>query len=195
MIPAVNPPQITQISWEVLSKRFTTKAVLNLSQLTAIQRILLTSDGTLTDLLECYSLEPIQVIKLTEEPIFITGQSPLEITPETEATERKILLHGQHSGQNWLYAESVIVNERLQQQFNHGLLNSNKPIGKLWTEYKVETFKESLYYFSESAGELANHFGIAASEVLLCRTYRVFSQRQPIMLITEKFPSCFYQKT
>lgn len=192
MSPVVEPRLITQISWEVLSKRFTTKATLNLSQLTTIQRILLTTDGTLTDLLECYLLEPIQVTKLAELPIFITSPNPLEIAPETEASERKILLQGQHSGQNWLYAESFIVNERLQQQFNHGLSNSNKPIGKLWSEHRVETFKEALYYFSEPAGELAGYFNIQPSDVLLCRTYRVFSQRQPIMLITEKFPSCFY---
>ncbi len=193
MSPAVESHQITQVSWEVLSKRFTTKAVLNLSQLTAIQRILLTTDGTLTDLLECYLLEPIQVTKLAELPILITSPNPLEIEPDTEASERKILLQGQHSGQNWLYAESFIVNERLQQQFNHGLSNSNKPIGKLWSEHRVETFKEALYYFSEPAGELAGYFNIQPNDILLCRTYRVFSQRQPIMLITEKFPSCFYQ--
>jgi chorismate-pyruvate lyase len=184
--------QIASIAWETLAGRFSTQEALHLRSLSPLQRILLTTDGTLTELLECYLLEPIIVDKLAEFPIYINGDNPLALDETVEVTERKILLKGKHSGQNWLYAESLLINERLHSQFEHGLINTNKPIGKLWMEYKIETFKETLYCFREPAGELSTYFDISPEEPLWCRTYRVFSQRQPVMLITEKFPSSFY---
>ena len=181
-----------QVAWDTIAQRFFSKQPLDLRDLSEIQRIFLTTDGTLTDILEIYLLEPIQIFKILETPIAVTGSNPLEIDEETDAMERHVLLQGQQSSKSWLYAESIIVSERIQRQFDRGLKQSNKPIGKLWTEYKVETFKETLYCFQEPAGHLADHFDIKPTDSLVCRTYRVFTQRQPVMLITEKFPLSFY---
>ena len=181
-----------QVAWETIAQRFFSKQSLDLQGLSEIQRIFLTTDGTLTDILEVYLLEPIQIYKILETPISVAGENLLEIDEDTDAMERQVLLQGQQSSKSWLYAESIIVSERIQRQFDRGLKQSNKPIGKLWTEYKVETFKETLYCFQEPAGNIASHFNIAPTDSLICRTYRVFTQSQPVMLITEKFPRSFY---
>jgi chorismate-pyruvate lyase len=102
--------------------------------------------------------------------------------------ERQILLQGKTSLRNWLYADSIIVLERVEERFREKLIKSHIPIGKLWREHKTETFKEIVIYALEQAGDLSDYFDIKREDKLLRRTYRVFSDRQPVMMITEKFP-------
>ncbi|ALG69299.2 chorismate--pyruvate lyase family protein [Beggiatoa leptomitoformis] len=166
---------------------------LTLTKLSPFQRILLITDGTLTELLEAYLQEPIIVIKLAETMLDSTEAIPaLEINIGQKIIKRDILLQGKETGKNWLYAESVIVPDRLEASFREQLLGSKTPIGKLWLAHRLETFKEKLTFTAEPAGELADFFKVVTTDTLLSRTYRVFSQRLAIMMITEKFPQQFY---
>ncbi len=163
--------------------------------LSPFQRILLTTDGTLTDILEAYLFESIQVVKLSEELVRTTENIlPLELKNESEVIERKILLQGKISRNNFIYAESVIVPERLEERFKNRLLNSQIPIGRLWLEHRMETFKEIVDSGKERANKLSCYFNIKAEENILFRTYRLFNNHVPIMLITEKFPESYFQK-
>lgn len=165
------------------------------STLSVFQRILLTTDGTLTEILEAYLLEPIQIVKLSEGVVSITKDIlPLDLKTGSEVIERKILLQGKISRRNFIYAESILVTERLEQKFQDGLLKSKIPMGKLWLEHKLETFKEIIDSSKESAENLSNYFKIAKEDKMLSRTYRVFSSRQPIIMITEKFPANYFLK-
>lgn len=164
-------------------------------QLNVFQKILLKTDGTLTEILEAYVSENIHVVKLSEK--FLSGISVpdakiLDITRDREVIERKILLQGMHTGKNWLYAESFIVPDRLGIKFRNDLISSGIPIGKLWKTHRMETFKEMIAVFREPGGHIAAYFGISAGDALLCRTYRVFSKQKPVMMITEKFPGTYY---
>ncbi|MBE9562231.1 MAG: chorismate lyase [Proteobacteria bacterium] len=162
-------------------------------ELTSFQRILLVADGTLTKILEAHLTEALEVVKLSEKIITTTKDIlPLEIKAGCEVIKRNILLQGQITQRNWLYAESIIVIERLDKNFRDKLISSDIPIGKLWSEHKIETFKEVIVSAREPAGNLAKHFEIARTEKLLYRTYRVFSKQQPVMMITEKFPESYF---
>lgn len=135
------------------------------SSLSTFQRILLTTDGTVTEMLEAYFLENINVIKLAEGLVSTVKKNPvLEIEIGTEIIERKILLQGKISRKNYLYAESVIVPDRLDARFKDALLKSETPIGKLWLQYKVETFKEIVDTGKEPSGKLADYFLIEKEE-------------------------------
>ncbi len=159
------------------------------SSLSTFQRILLTTDGTVTEMLEAYSLENINVIKLSEELVSTVTEIPVLNLPKgTQVIDRKILLQGKISRKNYLYAESIIVPERLDERFQDALLKSETPIGKLWLQYKVETFKEIVDTGKEPIGKLANYFLVEKEDKMLFRTYRVFTNRKPVMMITEKFP-------
>ena len=92
------------------------------------------------------------------------------------------------SHRNRIYAESIIIPDRLDEQMRDGLLNSQKPIGLLILEDRLETFREILACGREPAGELSGYFGIDPEDYLIYRVYRVLANRAPIMLITEKFP-------
>ncbi|OYE06094.1 chorismate--pyruvate lyase family protein [Nostoc sp. 'Peltigera membranacea cyanobiont' 232] len=163
--------------------------------LSPFQRILLTTDGTLTEILEAYLLEKIQLVKLSEEIVKITKSIPaLDLDIGNQVIERKVLLQGKISLNNFIYAESIIVHERLDNRLRTKLTESQEPIGRLWLEHKVETFKEIIDSAIETSDDLSDYFNIAREDKILSRTYRVFSNKKPIIMITEKFPESYFLK-
>ena len=164
------------------------------SALSAFQRILLTTDGTLTHILEAYLFEQIQVVKLSEKLAPLMSDLPvMDLHEGTEVIARRVLLRGKISRRNYIYAESIIVPDRLEQTFRDELIKTKTPIGKIWFEHRTETFKEIIDSSRESAKVLANYFDISPEDNMLSRTYSVFSNRQAIMLITEKFPDRYFR--
>jgi len=170
------------------------KSHIDPAKLSVFQRIILTTDGTLTEILEAYLSEKIKLVKLAEtiEPV-AQNISLLDINCGQEVLQRKILLQGKISRNNWVYAESILVPDRLDEKLKNGLLVSQEPMGRLWLEHRLETFKEIVDSAREPAEDLADYFKIKRSDKLLSRTYRVFSGRSPIILITEKFPETFFR--
>ncbi|MDJ0578171.1 MAG: chorismate pyruvate-lyase family protein [Xenococcaceae cyanobacterium MO_234.B1] len=163
------------------------------SKLSTFQRIVLTTDGTLTEILEAYLFEKIRVVKLSEGIVSITQDiSPLEVKQGSEVIERKILLQGKISRKNFIYAESILVTERLDEKFKDELLHSRTPLGRLWLEHKFETFKEIVDTAEETADKLSAYFPLKPEDKILSRTYRIFSKSKPIIMITEKFPASYF---
>jgi chorismate-pyruvate lyase len=164
------------------------RSPLNPKDITPFQRILLTTDGMVTEILEAYLWERMKVIKLSQDYFTLDHEiSSLEIGKGCKVMQRKILLCGGLSRKNHLYAESIIIPDRLEEKIRDGLLNTNKPIGLLILENRLETFREILDCGKEEAQDLADYFNIKRNDFLIFRTYRVFSNHMPIMLITEKF--------
>ena len=163
------------------------------AKLGILQRIILTTDGTLTEILEAFLYEKIRLVKLSEGTVSIAKKLPsLDLDVGHGVIERRVLLQGKISHSNWIYAESLIVPDRLDDRYRERLLKSQESIGRLWLEHRVETYKEIIDSAREPAGSLATHFPISPEDYLLSRTYRVFSGGQPIMMITEKFPEAFF---
>jgi chorismate-pyruvate lyase len=163
--------------------------------LSTFQRILLTTDGTVTHMLEAYLFEQIQVVKLSEQLISVSQDiEPMELIKGTDVIVRKIFLRGRISRRNFIYAESIVVPERLNENFRKELLETKTPIGKIWLEQRVETFKEIIDSGKEPANDLADDFKISPQESILFRTYCVFTSQKPTMMITEKFPESFFRK-
>ena len=161
--------------------------------LTGFQRVLMKANGTVTAMLEAYLSEPIQVVKLSENLAKMELKLPnIKLNPEEQVIARKVLLQGKMSRRNFIYADSLILINNLEERFRHQLLNTNIPIGKLWSEQKVETFKEIIESGMEPANELSNYFCIEPKENLLFRTYSVSSQGKINMIITEKFPESYF---
>ncbi|MFV1956471.1 MAG: chorismate pyruvate-lyase family protein [bacterium] len=161
---------------------------INIKDLTPFQRILLTTDGMVTEILEAYLWERMKVTKIFQEYFILEHSIPsLEIERGCRILKRKICLCGRLSHKNHIYAETIIVPDRLDERIRDGLLNSNKPIGQLILEDRLETFREILDYGKEQAHDLAVYFNIKKNDFLIFRTYRVFANSLPIMLITEKF--------
>ncbi|MGL6161290.1 chorismate--pyruvate lyase family protein [Microbulbifer sp.] len=158
------------------------------------QRILLSSDGTMTNLLEEISRESLCARKFFED----VGAADFDI-PELELCagqllwRRTVTLQGNLSGINYLYAESLIAPGKLDEKFSDMLLKTKAPIGKMWDLFQVETYKSLVEWGEEPAGNTAKYFSISEDEALLFRTYRVFSRGKPVMRITEKFPRNWFR--
>ena len=166
---------------------------LDLLDLSRVQRILLTTDGTVTEVVEIYAGEPMRVAKLSQGLAPAEREiSALSVKRGHEILSRRILLQGKFSGENFLYAESIIVADRLDDEVQDSLLRCNRPIGYLITERRMETFREILEWGCELAGPLASYFPIAETDPVVFRTYRIFANQAPIMQITEKFPASLY---
>ncbi len=160
---------------------------------TPIQRILLVTDGTVTEILEAYTGESMRLIKLYEELVTLDADLPgLDLVAGQQVLRRKILLQGKMSLTNFLYADSYVALDRLDDWMRHGLLESHKPIGFLMQERKLETFREIVSCGREVADGLAPYFGVSERDGMIWRTYKVLSGGQPIMLITEKFPEAHF---
>lgn len=97
----------------------------------SLQRVLLVTDGTLTEILEAYFAERIVLVKVAQQVIPATASHALlnPIVGET-LIERKILLQGTRSRSNYVYAESLVAVDRLAPSFRDALLTSDTPLGR-----------------------------------------------------------------
>ena len=73
-----------------------------------------------------------------------------------------------------------------------GSMGTDKPIGALLSEYRIESRRDILVIDREPAGPCGGYFGIAPSAPTLFRTYRIVAGGHPISLITEKFPAAAF---
>ena len=161
-----------------------------LHSLNLVARLLLISDGTLTDIVEAAFLEPIELAKLSVDSYLATVPvEALEIKTGDPVMRRKILLRGGVTGTNYVYAQTLNALNSLPEEVRHDLVNSGSPIGRLWIQHQLETRKEILSIWRDRAGELAGHFNIIPGDEILARSYRVFTGGRPSMLISEYFPA------
>lgn len=189
----VKPTHSTPLGYEPDGRAEPTPALASLSLL---QRILLTTDGTVGRILEQYTGESIEVVKLEQsfEPAQ-TGQVELGLSdPEVgfpgpeQVLVRRVILRGRRSGRNLIYAESMFRTDKLPTGVLERLLSTTVSIGQLLYEQRLETFREILTSGQEPAGPSCEYFGLEPSDMLLFRTYRIFLSSHPVVMITERFP-------
>ncbi len=168
-----------------------------LSALSPVQQIILNCDGSLTRLLEVIFQETVVIDKLVNELREAEKPIPeLMINRMELFLDRKIILKGKDSGRPFMYASSKIALGNLTPEFYDALINSGKPIGYLWELFQIETYKRLLSWGAEAPTEMMQHFfNISAHDKMFYRSYLVYSQNNPTMLITEKFPTSYYRET
>jgi chorismate-pyruvate lyase len=174
--------------WAISCDRPTTVA--DLADADVIARVIVTTDGTVTELLEAWAGESVALGELTQEE----GRLPCDVTALGSSEgdrllRRDVLLVGATTGRALLDAESLIALDRLPAPIADGLLHSRTPIGRLLRQSRLETYREILQITREEAGSPGSRFGRTTDELFIARTYRVFSGGRPVMLIHEKLPA------
>jgi chorismate-pyruvate lyase len=109
------------------------------SQLAPMQRVMLLSNGTLTDILQALTFEEIGIHKVAETLRYDAPEFEGE-----DVLERSVVLYGKRSSRYYLYAESLVALERLPRALARELREGSKPLGRLQLEHRLETFKELL---------------------------------------------------
>jgi chorismate-pyruvate lyase len=162
------------------------------ASLKELHRIILTTDGTVTDILEAYYRERMDVVPVRQVTVAANTLTPDHQralrTDAGDVLEREIMLRGEISESCHIYAHSFIALDRLPEPVLAGLLERKKPIGHLLFEHRVATFKEIIDCHREPAAALAKLFAISDRAPMLSRTYVLSIEDKPMMLITEKFP-------
>ena len=169
---------------------------INIAQLTPFQRALIVTDGTVTRLIEAYTLAPVEVVLLHQA--------------EQTLCIRAYLARSAIRGTPVICARSATTNalnrQRTRRKFRrmpHLSLYHNTCQKAFWTNWnqilrdweefcKTADWKPAV----NCCGAAVKPHGILPQtdiahleeEPLLSRTYRVLANTKPIMLITEKFP-------
>lgn len=147
-----------------------------------LQHVLVSTDGTVVPLLERCFGESIRLAGHVQSsrPATTTDPTELDLDGE-ELLHRKVLLQGTSSGYNYVFGDSLLVPERLPPTARDELLSTSRPIGRVLSDHRVETFRELLQIgtrYTPTAGGPPMPF----------RTYRILIGGRPAMLITEHFP-------
>ncbi len=157
--------------------------------LSLFQKVLLATDGTVTDLVALYTGEAIKACKLSQSLARGQRVSHLACDEDAQVLHRRILLSGVGSGRNYLYAESGFVFDLFPEAIQHGLLHTEQPIGLLWREARLEMYREIIDRRIEHCAATSACFGLPATTPLLSRTYVIHHARRQLGVITEKFPA------
>lgn len=158
--------------------------------LDVLQRVLLTTDGTVVQILEAFFDDPICLgshVQYTEP--LSPADADLEPTGDETVLRRKVLLQGTRTGRNYVYANTGVLLDRLEGPLRRDLLHTSQPIGWLLRAHRMETFREMLRMGRRRAGSLAAEFGLDPDDELVYRTYRIIWRARPIMLLVEHFPT------
>ena len=155
--------------------------------LSVLQKVLLTTDGTVTQLLEIYTGEKIRVQKIGHA--LEKGAPPsLGVSATEPVLSRRILLRG--DSRAYMYAHSWLVPSRLPRGMQETILQTDTPIGQLWKAARLETFREIIDFRREQDSEVAALFGTGDS--LLSRTYLISAGGAPMGFLMEKFPATYF---
>ena len=156
--------------------------------LSPFQRVLLVMDGTVTQVLEAHTGEAIDIRRLDQGRRSLEAEDRwLKAGPGEAVIDRKVLLQGQNTGRPYVYATSTIVVERLPADVQQGLTEPGSGLGRLLARSRLETYRERLWYGAQAEGADPEASRWLEANLLLSRTYRIFSQGRPLMLISEKF--------
>lgn len=155
--------------------------------LSLLQKTLLITDGTVTQLLEVFTGERIRVEKL-EHRLVQGGPDKLGVAAEEPVLSRVILLRGE--SRPYMYAHSWLVPGRMPAVMQEAMRQTDTPIGQLWKISRLETFREIVDFRREQDPEVGALLG--AGGPLLSRSYLIHTGGQPMGLIAEKFPAALF---
>ena len=171
----------------------------DLNALSPFLRSLLVTDGTVTNFIQAYTMEPVEVVVLGQrQQVIPTDNKWLELSSGTAVISRRVILQGRNSHIFRAYASSTIVTERLAESFHQGLERDSGGLGHTLNERRIESFRELLWYGKQTIQQLPDSVWgnihhknekTTSSLELLSRTYRVITNGKPAMLISEVFPS------
>jgi chorismate-pyruvate lyase len=152
----------------------------SLTVLPVVERLLLTTDGTVTSMLEHITGESITTACLTRKSLSesdVTGLSPL-LVGAGPVQLRTVRLMGLQSRRIYVKARSLIVVDALPDAVRSDLDSTDTPIGVLLRRYRVESYRELLNY------------QILSDE--LTRAYQILHCGRTALLIQERFlRECF----
>jgi beta-ribofuranosylaminobenzene 5'-phosphate synthase len=139
-----------------------------------LRQLLLSTDGTVTPMLECLTGQRVAVAGLTQSYVE-PSQDIVRLLPDGAdglLLSRRTRLVGTASGETLLRAHSLIVPDALPSALLADLLNTQEPIGRLLRRHRFESYRELVAEPPQHPEQ---------------RRYRVFAGGHPVFLLEEEF--------
>ena len=167
---------------------------LPMSSLPALLRTLLVTDGTVTKSLEAYFWEPVQVD--VEKLDVIAAQEPiawLEVLEKEQVLTRSVVLRGEHSNKHYASAFSLIRLSALSDSVKQALVSGEIGIGVLIRDSGLESYREIVDIKAHQLNfKLYQGDGPSNAVDVVSRTYRIIVNHEPVILISETFPTVHF---
>lgn len=155
---------------------------LDVASLPAFLRVLLTTDGTVTNSLEAFFWEPVAVEPIAQREMTLAEDAPfIERQSGDTVLARRVQLRGLSTATRYVEAESLIRLDLLPAGFQSDLVAQTMGIGELLRDCGLETYREILEVGCDEESED------------LWRSYRIVMDHQPFIQITEHFPLSVYR--
>jgi len=153
-----------------------------LEMLDSFLRSLLFTDGTVTRALTVETLVPISVSPISQEELAVPAEFAgyLEVEPGANSVRRRVEIASGSTPLLW--AESYLLPDRLPPGFFSWLEVATDGIGQ--SLQSLESFRELLWFGSDAVPDWAPPGKADAS---IRRLYRLVSEGQPAILISESF--------
>jgi chorismate-pyruvate lyase len=148
-------------------------------------RMLLTTDGSVTALLEACFAAPIAVETRTND---VDDALPRSL-------HRTAVLRRRTDGRPLLRARSELALDRLPPAARTALLIGDEPIGTVLRDAKLETRRELSPYRADTAtAEDAAELGVVQGTPVFERTYRIVSHARPVAVVTERVAASLFEE-
>jgi chorismate-pyruvate lyase len=150
----------------------------------ALTDALASNAGTVTSLLEAWTGDAIDATRVEHVRLAATASNGLGVDPGHPLILRRAVLRGRASRREYVYAETVLVPDRLPCGVAELLATTCEPIGRALSSRGVEVTRTV-------PEEPIRHAGAArcanTRQALVARNYRVDTAGAPVMLIDEWF--------
>ncbi len=157
--------------------------------LSPLHRILLTTDGSITRILEIVGDCEIAVETVAQEVIPADTQiaRKLNIEPGDDVNHRIVNLKDPEK--TLIRAVSYTPLSRLKKEFREEIMKKDIPIGKIMSRLKIEARREIRdIRITRADSELSRVFNLPLDSYLLKRNYDIIHQNEILLNITEIFP-------
>ena len=185
---AIRPATTGGVEWHGSWTPYDADAVAAVAALPVLQRLLLTTDGTVTTALATIVSEPVSVRILAQRTIALAADDDdLGLWAGAKVLERRVLLHGADSGTPLLYGSSRIVAHRLPRAARDDLASGTIAIGLVLRAHEIETFRVPLAIGVLPAS--ADAAALLGPGLVCARRYAINAGGRPIMVVDEQFPA------
>ena len=160
-------------------------------RLSPVQKMLLGTDGSVTNLLEVITGSPVEIETIIQKviPADQSIASDLMVDVGDEVNHRVVKLKKTGTNEPLIYAISHTPLKRLEPGFKDDLTRADIPIGIIMKKHQIESRRDITGAEVRAAdNEMSRIFNIFPREPLLSRNYRIVRHGQPLISITETFP-------
>jgi len=160
-------------------------------RISPVQKILLGTDGSVTQLLESVTGKNVVIRTLVQKVIPADREiaDNLSIAEGDPVNYRIVEIRTGDTGDVLIYAISHTPLSRLSPEFRDDLMKADIPIGRIIKQHHIEARRQILNArVLQATDETGRIFSIARKEPVLSRQYQIIHAGKPLIFIEEQFP-------